>query len=505
MELRNQEEENWASPAEQAGETQADHSRQLKNEIWLRGYKTMHAIVSILLFAACWQLFYREGQPMQEGILLLVVYGVSNVLFGRIYNAYYIGLTRTTEVIYSLTLAGTLSLCLTYGAMAIASWRFPNPLPMAGLLAVQVIWNIGWSTAGDRLHSRLNPAKRAAVIYREESDLKKISGIGELSKRFRMESYIRDPENIHEAIEKLRGYEAVFVAGVPATMRNGIVKYCVEQGVEGYVLPHVGDVILSGAEHMQMFSVPVLRIRRAEQTPEYRFVKRAADMGIAGLALVILSPIMLITAAAIRLYDGGPALYRQKRLTKDGRVFEILKFRSMIQAAEKDGVARLASAHDSRITPVGKIIRACRIDELPQLINIVKGDMSIVGPRPERPEIAAQYEEEIPAFALRLQVKAGLTGLAQIYGRYNTTPHDKLQMDLMYINRMSVMEDLRLMFATVKVLFQKESTSGIGDGAVTALEQKNNRGGVHRSISFRGNLIPAAGRPVPAAAAEGWR
>ena len=137
--------------------------------------------------------------------------------------------------------------------------------------------------------------------------------------------------------------------------------------------------------------------------------------------------------------------------------------------AEKDGVARLSSGDkDDRITPVGKVIRACRLDELPQLINILKGDMSIVGPRPERPEIAAQYEEVIPAFSLRLQVKAGLTGYAQVYGKYNTEPHDKLQMDLMYINKMSVVEDLRLMFATVRILFMKESTVGVEEGQATA-------------------------------------
>ena len=137
--------------------------------------------------------------------------------------------------------------------------------------------------------------------------------------------------------------------------------------------------------------------------------------------------------------------------------------------AEKDGVARLASEHDDRITRVGHIIRAIRFDELPQLLNILRGDMSFVGPRPERPEIAAQYEQEMPAFSLRLQVKAGLTGTAQVYGRYNTEPKDKLKMDLMYINNMSPLEDLRLMFATARILFMRESTSGVADGQTTAV------------------------------------
>ena len=131
-------------------------------------------------------------------------------------------------------------------------------------------------------------------------------------------------------------------------------------------------------------------------------------------------------------------------------------------------MARLASENDARITPVGKLIRAIRFDELPQLLNILKGDMSIVGPRPERPEIAAQYEEEMPEFSLRLQVKAGLTGYAQVYGKYNTSPYDKLQMDLIYIANQSVAQDVKLMLATVKVLFMPESTEGVAEGKTTA-------------------------------------
>ena len=139
----------------------------------------------------------------------------------------------------------------------------------------------------------------------------------------------------------------------------------------------------------------------------------------------------------------------------------------MIVDAETGG-ARLAGEHDDRITPIGRIIRAIRFDELPQLFNILKGDMSIVGPRPERPEIAEQYRQELPAFDLRLQVKAGLTGYAQIYGRYNTEPQDKLKMDLMYINHASLAEDIKLIFATVRVLFLRDSTSGVREGQITA-------------------------------------
>jgi lipopolysaccharide/colanic/teichoic acid biosynthesis glycosyltransferase len=161
------------------------------------------------------------------------------------------------------------------------------------------------------------------------------------------------------------------------------------------------------------------------------------------------------------------------RLTKNGKEFEVLKFRSMIQDAEKDGVARLAKDSDDRITPVGKIIRMIRFDELPQLFNILKGDMSFVGPRPERPEIAKQYEKEMPEFALRLQVKAGLTGYAQVYGKYNTPPYDKVQMDLMYIANQSIFEDLKLMLMTFKILFVPSSTEGVDSNQTTAKRQSD--------------------------------
>lgn len=220
-----------------------------------------------------------------------------------------------------------------------------------------------------------------------------------------------------------------------------------------------------------MFSEPVMKVQRVQVKREYCIVKRLMDIVVSLTGLIVVSPIMAITALAIKLYDGGPAFYRQQRLTRNGRMFSILKFRSMNVNAEKDGMARLASENDNRITPIGKIIRATRIDELPQLINILVGDMSLVGPRPERPEIAAEYEKILPEYALRLQVKAGLTGTAQVYGRYNTEPYSKLQMDLMYMNKMSLLTDIQLIFSTIKIVFMKESTAGIQAGKITAASE----------------------------------
>ncbi len=228
------------------------------------------------------------------------------------------------------------------------------------------------------------------------------------------------------------------------------------------------------AEHIQSFDSPVLYINKKVLKPEFLIIKRLFDLFLSGLGIIVLSPILLIIGLAIKICDRGPAFYKQVRLTKDGKEFKIIKFRSMRVDAEKDGVARLSSGeNDDRITPIGRFVRKCRLDELPQLFNIFKGDMSFVGPRPERPEIAEQYYKTMPDFKMRLQVKAGLTGYAQVYGKYNTDPYNKLELDLLYIKNMSILTDLRLMFATVEILFLSDSTEGIPDDQTTAMNGEN--------------------------------
>lgn len=449
---------------------------RMRPSLWkalvMRGMKLLNVAIGTCLFILCWRDFYRglfASISWGGGTAIVLFYLVLLTLLRRIYNAFDVGGSRVSELVYSLCLADAVADGILYLVLGLSAMRIPYLVPFLLLLLIQAMWNAVWSVVANRLYFQIHKPKATAIIYKKESDLRKLEEIKYFSSKFNVQKYIKDPEDdIHKLIREIRDYDVVFVSGVAATLRNGIAKYCVEEGVQGYIAPHVGDIIMAGARHMQMFSVPIMRIRRAYLTPEYMFVKRAFDIIASLIAILVTSPFMLATAIAIKAYDHGPVIYRQVRLTKDGKEFEIMKFRSMKVNAEKDGVARLASEHDDRITPVGHFIRACRLDELPQLFNILKGDMTIVGPRPERPEIAAQYQEEMPSFVLRLQVKAGLTGFAQIYGRYNSTPYDKLQMDLMYINRMSVAEDLRLMFATVKVLFMKESTSGVQDGQVTA-------------------------------------
>jgi len=276
-------------------------------------------------------------------------------------------------------------------------------------------------------------------------------------------------EECLDDLSLLNGLDTVFLSGVHSHERNIILKYCVEHDVTMFVIPRVGDTIMRGAKLERMLNLPILRVGRCHPTPQFLFFKRLFDIISSSIVAIIASPIMLITAIAIKT-DGGPVFYKQTRLTQNGREFKVLKFRSMCVDAEKDCVARLSTRdNDDRITTIGRIIRKVRIDELPQLFNIIAGSMSVVGPRPERPEIAALYQEVMPEFKLRLQVKAGLTGLAQVYGKYNSTPYDKLLMDLMYIAKPSLLEDLRIIFATIKILFLPESTEGVAGGQTTAM------------------------------------
>lgn len=237
------------------------------------------------------------------------------------------------------------------------------------------------------------------------------------------------------------------------------------------MMPKIPDVLIKGSDQLHLFDTPILLTREYALTVGQRAAKRMIDIVCSLILLAIASPFMLFTAVLIKCYDAGPVFYKQIRCTRDGRKFSIIKFRSMRVDAEKDGVARLASKNDARITPIGRFIRAVRIDELPQLLNILKGDMSFIGPRPERPEIIEQYMKEMPEFAFRMKVKAGLAGYAQVYGKYNTTPYDKLKLDLTYVENYSVWLDLKLMLLTLKILIKPESTEGVEDTQVTAMKE----------------------------------
>ena len=449
---------------------------RFKHDLILRIIKIMDAVLMTVPFALCWYLYYAKhiASPFyaKGDYLVMALFFVLFVIFGRVYDALLMSMQRISEIVYAQFLAVAVSDFIMYIVIWLLSKHLPNILPGVAALIGQVILAAVWAYNAHHAYLKIFPPQATAVIYDTRHGMEKLIGKYGLDTKYKVVLTATADECIAN-LAMLDGVSTVFMSGIHSHDRNVILKYCVENNIGIFVIPRIGDTIMSGAYPMHMFHLPMLKVGRYHPQPEYLFIKRLLDIVISAVALVVLSPIFLVTAIAIKVTDHGPVFYKQIRLTKDGKEFGILKFRSMRVDAEKDGVARLSSGeHDDRITPVGRVIRACRIDELPQLLNILRGELSIVGPRPERPEIAAQYCEEMPEFSLRLQAKAGLTGYAQIYGKYNTTPYDKLVMDLMYIAHPSIVEDLKIMFATVKILFMPESTEGVSEGQTTAMSGK---------------------------------
>ncbi len=413
--------------------------------------------------------FYFKGH-----VLILAIYFVLLFFFANTYGALKIGYLKAVDVfiseIFSLLIVNVISY---FQISLMANWVV-DVRPIVWTMLLQVLFGGLWVFICNICYYKAFPPREVLIIHGERP-------IDDIVAKFetRKDKYkIKKCINISEGMETVKkeiqgGYGAVALWDISAVDRNALLKYCYSISMRVYTMPKISDVLLRGADQLHLFDTPLYLTREYSLKAGQRAAKRAIDLICSLLLLVIASPFMLVTATAIKLYDGGPVLYKQIRCTRDRKEFYILKFRSMRVDAEKDGVARLAAKNDSRITPVGRLIRAVRIDELPQLFNILKGEMSFIGPRPERPEIIEQYMRDMPEFAFRMKVKAGLAGYAQVYGKYNTTPYDKLKLDLTYIEQYSVWLDIKLMLLTLKILIKPESTEGVDSTQITAAKNSD--------------------------------
>lgn len=412
--------------------------------------------------------FYRMGN-----LLLLALFIAIYSSFVNVYGGFSVGTSPVSDLAFSQIIAIGFLQGFSYVLFSLLSYRLVSIWPFAGMFVAFSLFAVVWCLAANKVYFSIHIPKKTIVLFGNVDSYYSLKNIRSMKNRFNVvRTFNCEKTSLQELFEALKTVDAIFLCGVPSDYRNEVVKFCIANDKVAYVKPKISDTIIRGGKTIQLLNIPVYRCKRKDNSSLiYQCVKRTLDIILSLIAIVISSPFMLGTAIAIKGYDKGDVLYKQVRLTKNGKEFKVLKFRSMIQDAEKDGVARLAKDGDDRITPVGKVIRMLRLDELPQLFNILKGDMSFVGPRPERPEIAQQYEKDMPEFALRLQVKAGLTGYAQVYGKYNTPPYDKVQMDLMYIANQSLFEDLRLMLMTFKILFIPSSTEGVDSNQTTAKRQ----------------------------------
>lgn len=437
--------------------------------------------VGLILQIAIYRYFYYEyfmysikvRLPLYNkgNILLILIYAVLLFLLTKMYGGTKIGYYRNAEVIFSQIFALLAVNVITYLQNSVMSLHLLPVGPTATMTVLQALATFVWTVIASYIYKNIFAPRKLLVVHGERPVDDILQKFASRKDKYTIEKCINISEGIGAVCaEATERYDAVVIWDIDVQTRNEIMKFCYGKNIRVYIMPHISDVILKGSDMLNLFDTPIFLTREYVLTMDQRFFKRMIDLVCAVILAVITSPIMLVTAIAVKIYDGGPVLYKQVRVTRDNKEFKIMKFRSMRVDAEKDGVARLASKNDSRITPVGKFIRKVRIDELPQLFNIIKGEMSFIGPRPERPEIIKQYVEEMPEFAYRTKVKAGLAGYAQVYGKYNTTPYDKLKLDLTYIENYSLWLDIKLMLLTLKILFSAESTEGVDSKQVTAMK-----------------------------------
>ena len=439
--------------------------------------KVFILFVQTAMYGALWFWYYKEMMPTQYwrrgnwaivGLYMILLY-----FFNRSFGALKVGYLRTWDVMYSqifsiLTVNG-----ITYIQLALINgdWKlFENSGPMIYLVACDLVVVFLWAVFMRWVYAILYPPHEMILVYQDINPKQLIAKLNTRPDKYQVVDRIRIHEDVETILPRLKDHESVIIADVPSHERNRIIKYCFDQGIRCYGVPKISDVMIRYADDIDLFDTQLLLFRNSGLTYRQAMAKRLMDIVIALVGIVLTSPILLVSAILIKAYDKGPVFYSQKRLTLNGREFDILKFRSMIVESEEEG-ARLAKADDDRITPIGGFLRRTHFDELPQLFNILKGEMSVVGPRPERKEIADRYSDEIPEFSFRLKVKAGLTGYAQVYGQYNTEPLDKLKLDLTYIEHYSLWLDIKLMVLTIKILFAKEKSEGVADEQTTALKK----------------------------------
>lgn len=434
-----------------------------KRDILLKIMKLMVPFWNIMIFAYVWALYYNERTTpefwKQNMVISLFLYLIVYIAFGKLYNAFKIGTYKISELVFSQLLSfGIADLCL-YLECCLLHHGMIQLIPGIAAVIVQLFGSMLLITIAKRYFARYIPPQKTLLVYgAARTDTEEFADKlkGKFSHMIQIEEMASQEQGEEALLQKMDEFGTILLYQVDEQVRVKLLAEGIQRDKTIYITPRIEDILLTNFENRHIIDTPLLKAKT--ESSDY-FGKRVLDILISGVMLCIFSPFMLIVALSIKLEDGGPVFYKQKRVTKGGKTFDILKFRSMIQDAEAKGYQPCTTG-DPRITRTGHIIRATRLDELPQLINILKGDMSVVGPRPERVEHVEKYTAQLPEFAYRLRVRGGLTGYAQIYGKYNTSAEDKLKMDLMYIERQSLLLDLQLIFLTIKIMFIPESTEG---------------------------------------------
>lgn len=436
-------------------------------------------LVLVTMFAIVWFYFYvpilkqlNRNFYFWGNWAVIGVYLLFLVFFTRNFDGYKIDVLRVKNLCFSNVL-GVFGANIVGNLLVwIVSIQYINIMPMVILTMIQWGTIVIWGFSLRLIYLRMNQSIKILILYGQYLPQPFIERTNLLKEKFKVNRYFSVNEEEERLFKEVLEHDTVMLYDVPIQKRNTYLKFCYKHKKSVIITPKISDIIIGGAEELYFSDKPLLMIQPNKMKVDYLMIKRMMDIIGSTVAIVLTFPFMLLFSIAIKCYDGGKVFYTQERLTKDGKTFKIIKFRSMRENSEK-GEAQLAKKNDSRVTPIGRILRITHLDELPQLFNILKGEMSLVGPRPERQEIAEQYAKLIPEFNYRLEVKAGLTGYAQVYGRYNTSPYDKLCLDLIYIENGSIGLDLKLILLTFKIIFQKSNTEGVEMSQKTAVDIKN--------------------------------
>ncbi|MDD6401033.1 MAG: exopolysaccharide biosynthesis polyprenyl glycosylphosphotransferase [Lachnospiraceae bacterium] len=404
----------------------------------------------------------------------IATYVTMNYMFSNIYGRFDIGKRKTKPIIYSMVLSTAFTDIISLFMLSLMNtnekknptFMLEQPHLMIVIFALQFIVILVYSYCGNAIYFKIYDPENCIVITSSQQSLNEIiRGVLKYKLQYKV-TKVADYRD-----EKLRQYiaefDTVFVYDVPVKERTEIVEYCYQNMKNVYFNPDMHDVIERNSRHIILDDVSMFGNFSKGLTLEQKIVKRAMDIVISIIALILCSPLFLIAVICIKLEDGGKVIFKQNRATRGGRIFSVYKLRTMKEDVENYSVVE----NDDRVTKVGKILRKYRIDEIPQFYNVLKGDMSVVGPRPEMLANIFNYTSVLPEFEYRLRVKAGITGYAQIAGKYNTSPKDKLILDLMYIEEYSFWLDIKLLFQTLIILFKKDSTEAFKkEGELTFVE-----------------------------------
>ena len=435
-------------------------------------------ILYFLVFITFYRLYAIENWQLltisRTSAVVILSFSFAGYLFLKIYGGYDIGKRKSKPIIISLSIASVMTDLVAYVMLCVMNtnqandtkFTFGQPwlLPIIFVLQIIVIQLAVYG--GNWVYFKIYDPEKCLIVTSSQRSLNEIT---KSIRKYKLQYKIcrnvdYRKENLKDIIVK---YDTIFVYDVPVKERTQIIEFCYQNMKNVYINPEMADVIEINSHHVLLDDVSLFELSSMGLSAEQRFFKRAFDIIISVLALLLTSPIVAIAAIAIKLDDGGRVLFKQNRATRGGKIFSVYKLRTMKENVEN----YLSVVNDDRITAVGKVLRRFRIDEIPQFINVLKGEMSIVGPRPEMLANIFNYTTDLPEFEYRLRVKAGITGYAQIAGKYNTSPKDKLVLDLMYIEEYSLWLDIKLIFQTLIVIFKKDSTEAFDKESEMKYEQ----------------------------------